>query len=403
VAGAVRTIVLSAAMASSAGAACQPLGSPQRDVTTRTAPTTLAFAADALPHVEPVQPAHRGEAMAERNRQCEGCHADVAADWRASLHRASWTEPAFQRAYDREPLAFCRGCHAPEAPLASSGALEGTPSPPASPSVEVGQLGVGCVTCHLDGASILGASEPPAGPEAHRGAAPHAVVRDGRLDAAVACAGCHEFGFPKGGAPFGPTEPMQMTVDEHRVSPAAGRSCASCHMPIARGRRSHRFAASRDEAMLRSAVRVDARRDGTRVEVRLASLVEGHAFPTGDLFRRVEILAEAVAPREVLAASATRYLARHFPFAPVAPGGPRARSFGPDDRLRQEPVAVVLDLGEPARDLPVRYRVAYQRVAHPRSADEQASEIDGEVVLSQGELPAVDPSHRPAQLRASAP
>lgn len=138
---------------------------------------------------------------------------------------------------------------------------------------------------------------------------------------------------------------------------------------------------------MRAAVRVEASRPAaTRVEVRLASLVEGHAFPTGDLFRRVEVLVEAVGPDERLVASSSRYLARHFPLARVTPGGPRARSFGPDNRLRGEPVALVFELGDPAAGLPVRYRVAYQRVAHPRSTDEAASEIEGEVVLAQGEL-----------------
>jgi hypothetical protein len=325
--------------------------------------------------------------MAARNEACEGCHADVAAEWRASLHRASWTEPAFQRAYEREPLAFCRGCHAPEA------------SPAALPPSPLGDLGVGCVTCHVDGESILAsAGASPRGP------APHPVVRDGRLDGTAACAGCHEFGFPRGAAPFGPPTPMQSTLTEHRASPAAARSCASCHMPAASGRRSHRFAASRDEAGLRAAVRVTARREGpTAVEVQLVSLVEGHAFPTGDLFRRVEVLAEAVGPDETLAAAGSRHLARHFPLQRVGPGGPRARVIGPDDRLRYDPVTVVLDLGERSRGLPLRWRVAYQRVAHPRSGDEREDRIEGEVVLAQGELAPLAGYAPPPDLRPSSP
>ncbi len=175
-------------------------------------------------------------------------------------------------------------------------------------------------------------------------------------------------------------------------------------MPAAGGRPSHRFTASRDEALVRAAVHVEARREGpARVEVRLTSRVAGHAFPTGDLFRRVEILVEAVGPGEALAASALRYLARHFPLERVTPQGPRARAFGPDDRLRHEPVTIVLDLGERATGLPLRWRVAYQRVAHPRSADDATSAIDGEVVLASGELPAFPASASPPNLGGSPP
>jgi hypothetical protein len=336
-------------------------------------------------------PAHRGDEAALRNEACEGCHPAVAAEWRASLHRRAWEEPAFQRAYEREPLAFCRGCHAPEAPVAPL------------PSRATGALGVGCVTCHLDGDRVLAAASAP-GPLRAAPHAPHLVVRDGRLDGDRACAACHEFAFPPGGAPAGPVTPMQSTVAEHRSSRAASVACATCHMARDRGHAAHDFAASRDATLTRAAVDVRARRlSETRVEVRLASRVEGHAFPTGDLFRRVEVLAEAVGPGEALLATRSRYLARHFPLAPVEPGGPRVRSIGPDDRLGAAPVALVLDLGEPARGRLVRFRVAYQRVAHPRSSDEAASALDGEIVLAEGELPVLDSSAALGTVRGSAP
>jgi hypothetical protein len=197
---------------------------------------------------------------------------------------------------------------------------------------------------------------------------------------------------------------MQSTITEHRASPAASIACTACHMPRERGHASHAFVASRDPAHVRAAVSVRARRlDDTRVEVSLASRVEGHAFPTGDLFRRVEVLAEAVGPDEVLLASATRYLARHFPVAPIEPGGPRARTIGPDDRLGVAPIAIVLDLGELARGRLVRWRVAYQRVAHPRSSDESAAALDGEVVLAEGQLPMSEASAGGETVRGSSP
>lgn len=251
--------------------------------------------------------------------------------------------------------------------------------------VEVlGELGTGCVTCHLADEGVLAAQGGAASESS-----PHPVVRDGRLDGDAACAHCHEFAFPDSGRPLGPDVPMQSTISEHRASPAAGESCASCHMPrhVEGGHRSHRFASSRDEARLRAAVHVEASRtSSTSATITLRSNVRGHAFPTGDLFRRLEVLVEAVAPGEVLVASEASYLARHFPLVSASPGGPRHRSIGVDDRLGAAPRTLSVDLGPAAAGLPLRYRVSYQRVAHPRSEDELASELDGEVELASGRL-----------------
>jgi hypothetical protein len=140
----VRRPALAFALSMLAASACtaSPRG-PAPPPTPSTAPESASVAA-VLPLVA-LRPAQRGENLAAQNDACEGCHVEVAAEWRASLHRASWTEPAFQRAYAREPLAFCRACHAPEAPVA------------ADPSAVLGALGVGCVTCHVDRGAILAA------------------------------------------------------------------------------------------------------------------------------------------------------------------------------------------------------------------------------------------------------
>src|SRR6185295_15214718 len=52
---------------------------------------------------------------AQRNATCEGCHEDEAREWRASMHAQSDADPVYRRALAREPMPFCRGCHAPEA------------------------------------------------------------------------------------------------------------------------------------------------------------------------------------------------------------------------------------------------------------------------------------------------
>src|SRR5580693_2517646 len=63
----------------------------------------------------PARGALRVEGRAEENARCEGCHEDIAREWRASMHAQADTDPIYRRALAIEPLPFCRGCHAPEA------------------------------------------------------------------------------------------------------------------------------------------------------------------------------------------------------------------------------------------------------------------------------------------------
>ena len=60
---------------------------------------------------------------------------------------------------------------------------------------------------------------------------------------------------------------------------------------------------------------------------------------------------------------------------------------GPDDRLDDVPRTLTFELGPAASGRALRYRVAYQRVAHPRPGGEVAAELDGEVVLAEGAVP----------------
>jgi len=81
---------------------------------------------------------------------CARCHADIAAEWRGSLHRQSFTDPVFQRGYALEREPFCRGCHAP------------TADPAREPTAAAADEGVGCTTCHVSSGAVTGA-QPSAG------------------------------------------------------------------------------------------------------------------------------------------------------------------------------------------------------------------------------------------------
>jgi hypothetical protein len=361
-----------AGCSNSANKATDSEGPPQ--LLSSALPSGLGSSSSAVsvPTPVPVRPEHRGPRMAVSNELCENCHTEVAKEWRASIHRNSWKEPAFQRAFLLEPEPFCQGCHAPEA----------DPNQPVP--VALADMGTGCVSCHVVGDAVLAAqtSHP-------RGPAPHKVVRDGRLDGEYACAGCHEFAFPKGKEPWGTPSLLQSTVTEYRNSPAYGKGCASCHMPRVgdQGHRNHQFLSSRDDSLIRSAVNVKAYRIApSKVEITLVSKVRGHKFPTGDLFRRLEVLVEAVSPDESVLVSKSVYLGRHFPWRSPARGMAARRTVGADDRLTEIPRTLTLDLGPRAKHALIRYRISYQRVAHPTSEGETDAVVDREVVVASGQL-----------------
>lgn len=214
---------------------------------------------------------------------CGNCHVAIAAEWRASLHSASWTDPVFQAAYAREPLTFCRDCHAPMNRSGASGL----------PSGSAARDGISCAACHVRDGVVLGP-----GRAVH---APHPVRVTATLQTSDYCAPCHEFGFLSSGGPGAhgveTAELQQATFSEWRAwAKSAGDvvTCQGCHMPAAPdGHRRHDFAASRDPAMLARAVVVtsSARRDGDAVIVAfdLRPGAVGHAVPSGDLNRRLEL------------------------------------------------------------------------------------------------------------------
>jgi hypothetical protein len=332
---------------------------------------------DAPPRLPGPRTGPRAVDRAALNRSCEDCHDDVARQWRGSAHQRAYVSEVFQGALRRDArsfdVAFCRGCHAPEA--------DARAAPPAA----LAGIGVACVTCHLAGGAVLAA--PGRG---RAESAPHAVVRDPRFAAAGACAGCHEFDFPDGASRRAP-EPMQLTATEHAGSAFRDVGCAACHMPAREGIASHAFASSRDPEAERAALRVDARRPSPRaLRVTLAPARVGHAFPTGDLFRRLAVRASVIGPDHAVLASAQRFLARHFAEAP-GPLATHARVAVADDRpgapaLSGRPVVVDLDLGPEAEGRAIDFEVVYQRVAAVRDGREDEAEIDHEVVLSQGRL-----------------
>jgi hypothetical protein len=302
----------------------------------------LALAAKPAPSMPHPPPIARAQGAAD-NAACEGCHTAIAAEWRSSLHHASFTDADFQRALVRDPDPFCRGCHGPEKDT---------------------KLGVACVTCHVTNADVL-ATPASAGSVA----APHPLTRTPTFATEAACAQCHEFDFNDANLRAVPLA-MQRTITEHR---GRADACATCHMTKKDGHADHRFAAARDEAFVKSAVTVRVRRSAPdRVEVVLAPAMVGHAFPTGDLFRRVRISAG----RE------TRFLARHFASRQELPGV-LVRSEVSDDRVQGGERVVELRVPVEKKTL---VRVVYERAEGPSGTTTSNATVAGSIELFAGEL-----------------
>lgn len=183
---------------------------------------------------------------------CAGCHADVAAQWRASAHHwASFNNPIYRASIDRFRATlgetrsrFCAGCHDPA--LLVDGAMD----KPIAAGDRRAHAGVTCLTCHgIDEASgdgngsyHLASASPrlpvegdPASVAAHRRDVARPPLRSGEL-----CGSCHRAfldeasGHPTffpGTDDLGPWQASAHAGHPRRVdAPIEARDCVDCHM-----------------------------------------------------------------------------------------------------------------------------------------------------------------------------
>lgn len=301
---------------------------------------------------------------------CQACHPEVASEWARSRHHLAFTNADFQRSYAREPLTFCRDCHAPARvrarPLAGD---------------EAEALGVGCIDCHGEGPAIH------TGPGPASVQAPHLLARSADFGTR-SCARCHEFAFPAASR-RPPGSMMQTTMREHLASAHADRGCDACHLPSrtsdGAGRRDHSLAATRDPDALRRALAVTATREGNDLLVSIEPRDIGHAFPTGDLFRRLAVHAELHVGGERVAAT-TRHLARHFVARRREDGTLDPAFLWPelDDRLRG-PTTIRLTLGPAARG-ELRWSIDLERVDARDEHHPERSTVASTVRIADGRL-----------------
>lgn len=329
--------------------------------------TGVASAADSRTALPGPAPQSRGYGLLARSADCESCHATIFNEWRDSYHKKAFSDAAYRRALKREPTAFCRRCHAPES------------APLQFPSALAQEHGVACVTCHMPSSNreiVTGISHAEAAAKAH------AVRRDPRLSSDDACLRCHEFQFPDAKKRARP-EFMQRTIFEHQASAHKDKRCIDCHMPkMADGHLSHRFLGGHDEATLRTALRVNAKTEESALKLELIPERVGHAFPTGDLFRRIVVEVAFQDAADVTLMTTRKDLMRKFmserqmPAAAVRTCLSDTRLFGP----------TVLAFPLRTGTKKVSYNVRYQRVAFPFDQLGGPAALDGEVELTRGTL-----------------
>lgn len=320
--------------------------------------------------------------MLAANASCERCHRAIAAEWRGSPHAAAYTDPIFQAQLAREPLPFCVACHAPESDPAKG-------VRPADADA-THRLGVGCVSCHVVEGHVLAGDGAGAPAAATRACAPHDVTRVASFDDDWGCGGCHQFRFPEQRAVSGALM-MQSTVAEHRASRFADRSCGSCHAPRVdesggRSHRDHRFAVADRPALLRAAVRVEAQReaDGS-LRFTLIPGEVGHAFPTGDMLRRLVLELTIVDADGRAVESQARALARHFGFERTQ-YTPLRRVELRDDRVGDAPREVRLRPHKLPPGGSARFSLRWERVSAPEGGPDGGAIVADAVTVAEGAL-----------------
>lgn len=316
---------------------------------------------------------------------CSLCHAEIAREWRESQHAMAWRDEIFQAAYAVEPMQFCRSCHVPLAPAGRE------------PDARAGEEGVSCAVCHVRDGHVLGPGRSAPVPGAHA-SEPLLAMRTSAF-----CEGCHQFNFRGDSGPRGEVyatdEPMQDTHGEWAMSDAArrGEHCQTCHMPLVtsadgRTHRSHRFPGGSDPNLLREAVHVEAsaRREGAHTVVQVAVHPGriGHAFPTGDLFRRAELRVWVDGDE-----ASTQTLAMARMFSPVLEHDPRGRPVfvrreSGDTRVAPPGVGRVIptELRFATRATRLRWRLDHLLMPSPLAASQGFGDPRVRTLVAEGTL-----------------
>jgi len=222
----------------------------------------------------------------DSNDRCQACHAEIYAEWVGDRHAKAWVGELYTELSKNHSDPNCFSCHAPR-PVLETGL-----NSPAESRGENRESGINCITCHRRGNHVAGGRrehgavagrEPECGPVFDS-----RLARTGAQEAtAKYCGVCHN---------------LHGTSDEFLGSKYAreeGMTCLSCHMeeivaPVVTGgppraRMAHRWDGAHSKRMLQRALRMDAKRDGDRIKVRVTNAGAGHKVPTDARHRAIYV------------------------------------------------------------------------------------------------------------------
>ncbi|MFB3066111.1 MAG: multiheme c-type cytochrome [Planctomycetota bacterium] len=215
---------------------------------------------------------------------CKRCHAEIYAEWESNYHSQAWTDELFKGLSNDYRKTSCHTCHAPR-PLHETGFAT------AEARRTDRSSGINCLTCHKKGNHVVGSIRDPEGTAEYPADCgpvydPDHADHGAQQTTIQYCGVCHN---------------LHGTHEEFLGSAYAreGKTCLSCHMPevqrplVPGGRvrrtSSHRLPGAHSLEMLKRAMRIDVRKQGGRLRVRVVNQGAGHKIPTDARHRAIHV------------------------------------------------------------------------------------------------------------------
>lgn len=269
-----------------------------------------------------------------------------------SLHAIAGTEPFPIHARTVEEAGqSCNVCHFPQAfEIPDIDKAEIAKPKPRPKAEEAG--GLTCASCHLtpDG-KIRGPYEVKA---------PHATVRDPKIQTSAMCASCHSLGARV----VGKQTQTFLEWREDFSKPGLGRQhCQDCHMPKTRRKMAedfdvpvravarHLWTGGHSPQRVRTAlsmVIVQAQAGRARLDFHVINVGAGHSVPTGSNRRGVYLRSEVLGPNDTVVAS------EEWLFAPWFQNRPDDRKYLEEDKKGPDPLAAMQADAQGPHEAPVR-------------------------------------------------
>ena len=253
-----------------------------------------------------------------------------------TAHAAAGTDPwPIEASKVEEHGKKCNICHYPQAlDYPDPAAAKITPPKPRADNQEAG---ITCASCHI---TADGKIRGPYGVNA-----PHATIKDERIQTSVACAYCHSNGERVVGKQ---TQTFLEWREDYYKAGLGTQQCQDCHMPKTTRKLAENFdvpervvarhlwtgghSLQRTASALNLTI-VQPNAGEPQLALHVTNIGAGHSVPTGSNRRAIYLVAEVIdAEKRVLAS-------REWMFAPWFGNRPDDKAFVEEDKKGPEPVA----------------------------------------------------------------